>query len=166
MALTLPSMTNDSGDRLSGTFMDQAFFQGLFTAITNWGLDPYTPVWTATTTNPVKNNGTVAGNYIEIGDLVIGGFHFTMGSTTTYGSGNYSMSLPVTASLLWPGICLVWGVDSSAGGAIYSGFGYVFTTTTLLLVTKDEPAANWTPSVPFTFANGDVLKGVFVYLRA
>lgn len=166
MALTLPAMTNDSGDRLSGTFVDQAFFQALFTAITNWPLDPYTPIWTGTGSNPVKNNGTVDGKYIEIGDLVIGGFSFTMGSTTTYGSGNYSMSLPVSASLTWPGIGLVWAGDASASGAIYSGFGLVFTTTTMLIVTKADPAANWTPTVPITFANGDTLRGMFVYLRA
>jgi hypothetical protein len=148
------------------TVINNARLQAIYDAIEGWTLDTYTPTWTGSGSNPSLGNGTVSGKYMELGDFVVGAFHYTMGSTTTYGSGNYSIALPVTASTTWPGLCVIWATDSSAGGAIYSGFGYVFTTTTMLLVTKADPAANWTPTVPITFAQSDMLRGVFVYLRA
>lgn len=65
-----------------------------FNAIGTW--TDYTPAWTAATTNPVLNNGTKAGRYIQAGDLVFVDILVTMGSTTTYGSGTWSISLPIT----------------------------------------------------------------------
>jgi hypothetical protein len=162
MAITRTTWTDGS------TVINNARLQAIYDAVEGWALDTYTPSWTGSGSNPTLGNGTVSGKYIEIGDVVIGGFHFTMGSTTTYGSGSYSMSLPVTASTTWPGLCIVWAKDASAGGEIWSGLGYVFTTTTLLLVTNEDTdnAANWTPTVPIAFAQSDVLHGMFVYLRA
>jgi hypothetical protein len=168
MALSWPVDTDDDGTGTTGTIHNNAWLQTLAAAINGWPLDTYTPAWTGSGSNPALGNGTVSGKYIELGDLVIGGFHFTMGSTTTYGTSNYSMSIPVTASTTWPGLCLVWAVDSSGGNALYSGFGTVFTTTTLLLTNKADPAVAWntTTPIPFAFAQSDILKGIFVYLRA
>jgi len=59
---------------------------------------PYTPVWTGSTTNPVVNNGTLAGRYQKIGRQVIFHINLTCGSTTTYGSGNYNWTLPPFAA--------------------------------------------------------------------
>ncbi|MFE4679179.1 hypothetical protein [Streptomyces sp. NPDC056723] len=58
----------------------------------------YTPAWTASTTNPVLNNGSLTGRYIKIGRTVTCNINLVTGSTTTYGSGNHSFSLPVTAA--------------------------------------------------------------------
>jgi hypothetical protein len=57
----------------------------------------YTPTWTAVTTNPVLGNGTIAGAYSLAGKLIHWRLRLVMGSTTTYGSGNYLFSLPVVA---------------------------------------------------------------------
>lgn len=166
MAISRPTVTNSAGTPTTGTLLNAAFFTSLFDAIENWGLDTYTPAWTGSVTNPAIGNGTRSGKYIEIGDLVIGAFTITAGSTTTYGSGSYSISLPVTASVTWPGMIQVFARDASAGGAIYGGVGFVATTTTALLLTQATPAVNWTTTVPITFATSDVLQGMFVYLRA
>jgi hypothetical protein len=56
----------------------------------------YTPAWTATTTNPTLGNGTIAGRYYKTGHLICFSIYLAGGSTTTGGSGNYSLSLPVT----------------------------------------------------------------------
>ena len=54
----------------------------------------YTVSWTAATTNPSIGNGTLSGRYTQIGKTVIGSISLTMGSTTTYGTGAWSFSLP------------------------------------------------------------------------
>jgi hypothetical protein len=61
-------------------------------------LTPYTALWTAVTTNPVINNGSIVAGYKQFGPLVFVSVTITMGSTTTYGSGGYSISAPVATS--------------------------------------------------------------------
>lgn len=58
----------------------------------------FTTAWTGSVSNPVIGNGTIAGAYIKIGRTLAFRIDITMGTTTTFGSGNYSFSLP--ASLL------------------------------------------------------------------
>ncbi len=57
----------------------------------------YTPTWTAATTNPAIGNGTLTGRYIVIGKLCTYVLGLVMGTTTTYGSGNWAFSLPINA---------------------------------------------------------------------
>jgi hypothetical protein len=54
----------------------------------------YTPTWTALSTNPTLGNGTITGKYIQLGKTVLFRVHITFGSTTTAGSGNWSLTLP------------------------------------------------------------------------
>lgn len=68
-------------------------FNSMFAAWTS-----YTPTWTSTSTAPVLNNGTLTGRYMKIGRNVLCQINLTAGSTTTYGTGNYSFSLPSTAA--------------------------------------------------------------------
>jgi len=58
----------------------------------------YTVSWTATTTNPSIGNGTLSGRYVQLGKTVICAVSLTMGSTTTYGSGSWNLSLPKTSA--------------------------------------------------------------------
>ena len=57
----------------------------------------YTPVWTASTTNPTLGNGTLNGRFMQAGQLVTGNIDLVFGSTTTLGTGNYSWTLPTNA---------------------------------------------------------------------
>lgn len=55
----------------------------------------YTPVWTGSTSNPSIGNGSIAGRYQRIGKTVKAQIQVAVGSTTTYGSGQFRWSLPV-----------------------------------------------------------------------
>lgn len=55
----------------------------------------YTPAWTGSTTNPVIGNGTLVGRSGRIGKTIVGCKAVVLGgTTTTVGSGVYSLSLP------------------------------------------------------------------------
>ncbi len=59
---------------------------------------PYTPVLTATTTNPtLGSGGTITGRYMQIGKTVMGWATITFGSSgTNAGSGLYRVTVPAT----------------------------------------------------------------------
>jgi hypothetical protein len=58
----------------------------------------YTPVWTAASSNPSIGNGTIEGYYKIIGKTCFVRGNIAMGSTTTFGSGEWYVSMPFTAS--------------------------------------------------------------------
>jgi len=62
------------------------------------GWTAYTPQWTAASSNPVINNGTIEGYYKVIGKTCFVRGNIAMGSTTTFGSGEWYVSMPFTAS--------------------------------------------------------------------
>lgn len=58
----------------------------------------YTPVWTASTTNPTLGNGTLTGRYRQVGSVINFKMALTFGTTTNVGSGTYSFTLPSTTN--------------------------------------------------------------------
>lgn len=115
----------------------------------------FTPVWTAATTNPVLGNGTITGRYIQIGKIVFYSIIVTAGSTTTFGTGTYALSLPVTA-LSQPNMTMGMGNVLDTGTSNYSAMAVQSTTTKInLALTSNASGAVWTPTAPFTLANGD-----------
>jgi hypothetical protein len=62
---------------------------------TSW--TSYVPVWTASSSNPVINNGTIEGYYKLIGKTCFVRGNIVMGTTTTFGSGEWYVSMPFTA---------------------------------------------------------------------
>jgi hypothetical protein len=60
--------------------------------------ETYTPTWTASTTNPTLNNGTLSGRYFRINKMVFVQIYLQIGSTTNVGSGSYRWALPFTAA--------------------------------------------------------------------
>lgn len=124
--------------------------------------------WAASGTQPALGNGTVSARYRRSGKLVYYAFRLTMGSTTTYGTGSYSFSLPVNAAARFftgsaylrdasatsnghaPGICLIDGP----------------TTPTVMTATSSSGAGTGTvvgQTAPFTWANTDILQAEIVY---
>jgi hypothetical protein len=62
---------------------------------TSW--TSYVPVWTASVSNPVIGNGTIEGYYKVVGKTCFVRGNVAMGTTTTFGSGEWYISMPFTA---------------------------------------------------------------------
>lgn len=119
----------------------------------------YTPEWKASTTSPVVNNGSIAGFFIKIGPLVHWRIKLLMGSTTTFGSGNYSFSLPPTCVPVSS-----WSRDQPYGQVSLRDASPASAVTRIATPTIDgsdefyarsEAGAVATHLVPWTWANGD-----------
>jgi hypothetical protein len=123
----------------------------------------YTPTWTATGTAPSLGNGTLSGNYIQIGKTVFAQIYFAAGSTTTFGTGSWRFSLPVTANVLagtaalMPGGCYA----EDAGVAGYTRSARRVSSTTLTFNAENNiELSNLTP---FVWATGDFFNSTFSY---
>lgn len=124
---------------------------------------PYTPVWTAATTNPVQGGATVQGRYVRGGKWVHFAIRIGMASSTTYGSGGWRVSLPVAAHafVLGSGFGgMLW--DSSAGRRD-PVFGDAVSATVLGLYVPTSPMVAVTGTAPFTWGDNDVmvLRGTY-----
>lgn len=121
----------------------------------------YTPAWSASTP-PAIGNGTITGKYIRSGKYVTATVGITMGSTTTFGAGGWTVSLPVTAAStdLHVGAALVYDASLDANrraGAVF------LNSTTVVSVAADGLLA---AAVPFTWAVSDVLRFTITYEAA
>ena len=118
---------------------------------------PYTPTWTGSSTNPALGNGTIAGRYIRIGKLVFARVLITMGGTTTYGTGYWKVSLPVTplTGHSWNGVGLAYDVSA---GAAYPLLSRADTSNSWHSYRASIPAELVTVTMPFTWAAGDIYE--------
>jgi hypothetical protein len=121
----------------------------------------YTPVVTGT--GWAAGNAVHAGGWIDADHLVIGYFSITIGSTTTVGSGAYSITVPATAITTDLGVGALTIRDSSVPSVRQRNM-YLNTTTTI--AAQDESGTFVSGTAPFALANGDTLKGLFVYPAA
>lgn len=127
----------------------------------------YNPAWTATTTNPTIGNGTITGKYAQINKLVVWRFIITCGSTTTFGSGSYLVSLPVAchADYVQNDSLNGNGATAQSGASAYSlGLVRYTTSSVVYFSTPSGTAAN--PTTPFTFVSGSILSGGGMYEAA
>jgi hypothetical protein len=58
----------------------------------------FTPVWTATGTAPALGNGSLSGKYARVNKLIVGTIVLIAGSTTTFGTGTFRFTFPVTSA--------------------------------------------------------------------
>jgi hypothetical protein len=94
----------------------------------------YTPTWTAATTNPAIGNGSLTGGYRRIGQQIDFFADIGAGSTTTFGTGIWRISLPVAAvNAQWNFSYDAWILDSGVawfkgyvGEGVSSGFSDKF----------------------------------------
>jgi len=115
----------------------------------------YTPTWTASVTNPVLGDGTIDGRYKQFGKIVHFYINILMGSTTTFGTGDWRVSLPVASQNNFNVIANVMYLDNTTqwyeGSALNAFTG---STTTLTMYYTNTTASNITP---FNWAAGDYL---------
>lgn len=127
------------------------------------GWSTYTFTWSSTGTQPVIGNGTRSGRYrrSQDSDLIIYEFRLTMGSTTTFGTGTYFISVPVTPSAT--------AVTNACGACYMIDAGTLDKAGVLKFEdnTKITPvtatAGVVTPTVPHTWAQNDQIRGVMIY---
>jgi len=125
----------------------------------------YTPVWTATTTNPILNNGSLSGNYFRIQNLIIGQIFLVVGSTTNVGVGFYRFTVPfnISGQNVFTATCSI--LDNSAGFQNFVGTGIATVTGSNVIEFRTHNAGTFTNAVPIPFGNGDQLRVSFMYER-
>lgn len=131
--------------------------------------DTYTPVWTSSGTAPAIGNGTITGLFSVTNDEVHVVINVVFGSTSTYGTGFWSFSLPFTAAAytqMLPGyvtdtsvptfLASMWVVSAGAtiagGGLLTNG---IMTASDLMGTGK-----------PYTWATGDAVYIAGTYFAA
>lgn len=129
----------------------------------------YTPTWASSGTQPAIGDGSILGRYVRIGDTIYAMGKLLAGSTTTYGTGTYTLSLPVTSNNFMGGNGIIgsaWIRDSSSGDfqgqLIDVGTGFAI-----------RPGASsfggntqWGATAPMTMANGDFVSWYATYEAA
>lgn len=124
----------------------------------------YTPTWTASGGNPAIGNGSIVGNWTKNGKLVTASIAITMGSTTTYGSGNWLFGLPEpAANANGLGGQGVFGLD--VGMTVRAGMTRAGTETSFSII-DIATLNNWNATVPQTWAVGDQIQLTIAYQAA
>lgn len=126
--------------------------------------ESYTPSWNASTGTPSLGNGTTSGQFIKIGRTIIVMAAVTAGSTTTFGAGTYSMTLPpgFPVSPFSSRLYGLLGVSTDASvPASVPLWGFPFSTTEMSGI--DAAGAQVTPTVPVTWAQNDIIRFQAVY---
>lgn len=120
----------------------------------------YVPTWTGSGSNPVLNNGTLTASYKQVGKHVEYRGLLTIGSTTTFGSGFWRFSLPVTG-VATDQVGVSQLLDSGTQDKAASCY---LVSTTLLQPTSS--AGGVTPTVPHTWATSDQIRWHISYEAA
>ncbi|MFJ2178881.1 hypothetical protein ACIOHE_39060 [Streptomyces sp. NPDC087851] len=139
-------------------------FNSMFDAWSSW-----TPTWTAATTNPAVGNGSMTGRHMKWGRTCMVNLELTMGSTTTYGAGVWSFSLPFPAAASVGsrvGIAhALGGSNRVAGNLVVSPSATTFTcffpASTSVSFLNNNGASN-----PFVWAASHQLRCSFTYETA
>lgn len=120
----------------------------------------YTPTWTATGTAPSLGNATVVGKYTQIGKVVVYYLRVIFGSTSTFGTGTWFFSVPVTAvGILYTGSAYLQDTSTGAAYAAMSRYGDATALTVLDINTRTYISS----ATPFTWAQDDVVEISVVY---
>lgn len=110
----------------------------------------YTVAWTSSGTQPAIVNGTKEGRYIQVNKLVSVHIKLAMGSTTTFGTGQYFLSLPVAARISnYPMACYM--LDSGTANKA----GIAFATSGLDTVAMVQNTTDVAATAPHTWAQND-----------
>ena len=123
-------------------------------------LTSYTPVWTASTTNPAIGNGTIQGRYIALEEWCYVNIMIVCGTTTTGGGGVYTVTLPFAAASLIGGAgeqslrCHFnrYTVARYNGVALLASGATSFGVSEISLLSASTAGA-WGTTTPFTFAS-------------
>jgi len=124
----------------------------------------FTPTWSSTGTQPVLGDGTIVGNYSRQGNLVTVYAQITAGTTTTFGTGIYRISLPANAPVVNVQAQMCGNVRASHAGLLYFGTVAVpgFGAGQYAEFQRDT-VNGFTFNTPATWSSGDVFYVQFSY---
>ncbi len=125
----------------------------------------YTPTWSASGTAPAIGNGTLSASYLLVGKLCYIQMYFAAGSTTTFGTGEWTFSLPFAANAQNAG---TGGYPCSAYLEDNGVLGYQVVTArktggNTLFALFTNSSTNVTASQPFVWGTGDFFRLSLVY---
>jgi hypothetical protein len=127
----------------------------------------WNPTWGSTGTAPVLNNGTLAGSYFRVGKMICATIAQVMGSSTTFGTGTYTWTLPTTAvatsNFRWVGGGYFRDASAGATGH-FAGNGVVDQNTNLMYGIQNNAIVGQTS--PFTWVSTDFLNITVAYETA
>lgn len=129
----------------------------------------YMPAWTSDGSPPSLGNATVKAAYAQIGDLVHVFCQIDFGSTTTFGSGHYTFSLPVNMST---NVVLVGQsvLNRNSAGTGYTAAAAIETSSTTFQIfypaTYLGAATAIGAAAPWTWAENDIIQWNFTYQSA
>lgn len=154
----------DAGSLITATEVEAALQE---IAAKSGAIATFTPTWTAASVNPVIGNGTITGHYQLIATkLYWVCIAVTIGSTTTAGTGNYTIgNLPFTTKATPPTRQIIHAYYRDTGTDNFVGlarFGASATATETIFFGDTAAAKSWTPTVPVAPANGDeiIFEGI------
>lgn len=130
----------------------------------------YTPVWASTGTAVSLSNGTITGKWAKFGKFIVGEVILTIGSTTTMGTGSYTITLPSTSSSTSD---YYKGCRGTFGGVTRTGMVVIGSSTatfSALFPTvgagDNSTASGWSQTAPATPVSGDIYRFPFFYESA
>ena len=114
----------------------------------------WAPTWTAASSNPAIGNGTIAASYSREGRKITASIQITMGSTTTYGTGRWRISKPLTTDTR---VCIgsAFITDADTGIRYHAMVLNEATTYWTLFISGGTTSVDAT--TPITWAAGDTL---------
>jgi len=127
----------------------------------------YTPQWTSSGTQPVIGDGVLLGKYLRINKFIMAEMTLITGGTTTFGTGQYRLSLPITAKApLWNYANAGMGriFDASAVQAYWTAALFFAGATTYVAFTTSFGTV--TNTVPMTWGVSDELTVQVMYEAA
>jgi len=134
----------------------------------------YTPVWGSSGTAPNIGNGSIAGKYIVIGKFAIAWVSMVLGSSSTYGSGTYTWTLPTVSHNTnnVPEMQGTW-IGAPTAGAVFGGITDVNTSFGASLgscwLQVGAAAGTYaginqlTSIIPATWVSGGSMRMTFIY---
>jgi hypothetical protein len=173
--------TFSDGNTLTGPQLENEFNE-IFTNITNTNIasgaaiaiskttlgtftdwTSHSVAWTAVSVNPSIGNGSLLGQYMQVGKLVVYGVSVGWGSSTTNGTGAWRFDLPVTADSSYEQVFAGAAFANDTGTAFRVGAAIFNSATQLIVSHHGDTAGGWGGTVPHTWANGDTLRFSIAY---
>ena len=118
----------------------------------------WTITWTAATTNPAIGNGVLVGRYCAVGKMCTCYINMVAGSTTTFGSGAWEFSLPITSGVYPTANHTHIGsgfIRDASPVANYPLLPTIARSNTTIRLIKVGNESVITATIPITWAEGD-----------